>query len=157
MPDNDNQLEPLLKKLLKADEKQLYEILGIREKAIESDPDKRNLIDPQVTYDEAQMGTKEEVLELGQNIFERWALETYKLACGSEDTDLEERKKLVTASGVSEVAIASAITGLLITELAVPAALAPVIAAIVVRRFFRPAYEEFCKVWEKKLPKATNE
>ena len=98
------------------------------------------------------MGAKEEVLELGKNIFDRWAVEAYKLACGSEDEDLEDRKQLITATGVSEVAIASAIAGLLISQLAVPAALAPVIAAIAVKRFFRPAYGEFCKIWKKNLP-----
>ena len=157
MSDIASQAEPLVTKLLKADETQLYETLGIREKAIESDPDKRNLLDPQVSYDRVQMGVKEDVLELGRNIFDRWAFETYQLACGSEDADLEDRKKLVTASGVSEVAIASTIASLVITELAIPPALAPVIAAIAVKRFFRPAYEEFCRVWKKKLPQPTNE
>lgn len=157
MSDFTVQSELLIKKLLKSDETQLYETLGIREKAIELNPEKGNSIDPQVTYNQAQMGAKEDVLELGRNIFDRWALETYKLACGAEDSDLEDRKSLVTASGVSEVAIASAITGLLITQLAVPAALAPVIAAIAVKRFFRPAYEEFCQVWKKRLPLASDE
>lgn len=151
MSEISEQAEPLVKKLLKADENQLYEILGIRERATELEPQKRNELDPQITYDQAQMGVKEDVVELGQNIFERWAVETYKLACGSDNSDLEDRKKLVTASGISEVAIASAIAGLLITELAVPAALAPVIAAIAVKRFFRPTYEEFCQFWKKKL------
>ena len=149
--------QPLLNDLLKAEETQLYEILGIRENAIVADPNKRSLLDPEVTYDQAQMGVKEDVLELGKSIFERWAFEAYKLACGSEDADLEDRKKLITSSGVSEVAIASTITGLLITELAVPAAIAPVIAAIAVKRFFRPAYEEFCRVWKKKLPEQPEE
>lgn len=157
MSDLTDSTESIVTKLLKADETQLYEILGIRENTIESAPEKRNLLDPPVTYDSAQMGAKEDVLELGKNIFDRWAFETYKLACGSEETDLEDRKKLVTASGVSEVAIASTITGLLITELAVPAALAPVIAAIAVKRFFRPAYEEFCQVWKKKPPQTTQD
>ena len=152
MSDIISQVEPLVEKLLKADETQLYENLGIREKATESDPNQCNLLDPPVTYDQAQMGAKEEVLELGKNIFDRWVLESYKLACGSEGTDLADREKLITASGVSEVAVASTIAGLLITELAVPPALAPVIAAIAVKRFFRPVYEDFCRIWKKKLP-----
>lgn len=152
MSDLANQAEPIVKKLLKADENQLYEQLGIRDQAIQADPDKSGSLDPQVTYKGAQLGTKEDVLELGKNIFDRWAVESYKLACGSEDEDLEDRKKLITASGVSEVAFASALAGLLISQLAVPAALAPVIAAIVVKRFFRPAYGECCRVWKNNLP-----
>jgi|LakMenEpi03Aug12_release.lakeMendotaPanAssembly.Ray.scaffolds.fasta_scaffold503109_2 hypothetical protein len=152
MSDLANQAEPIVKKLLKADENQLYEQLGIRDQAIQADPEKSGSLDPQVTYNQAQMGAKEDVLELGKNIFDRWAVEAYKLACGSEDKDLEDREKLITATGVSEVAIASAIAGLLISQLAVPAAIAPVIAAIAVKRFFRPAYGEFCKIWKKDLP-----
>jgi hypothetical protein len=157
MSDLANQAEPIVKKLLKADENQLYEKLGIRDQAIQADPDKSGSLDPQVTYNQAQMGAKEDVLELGKNIFDRWAVEAYKLACGSEDEDLEDRKKLITATGVSEVAIASALASLLITQLAVPAALAPVIAAIAVKRFFRPAYGEFCRIWKKNLPQISDE
>jgi len=126
--------------------------VGILDQAIQAEPEKASSLEPQVIYSQAQMGAKEEVLELGKNIFDRWAVEAYKLACGSEDEDLEDRKQLITATGVSEVAIASAIAGLLISQLAVPAALAPVIAAIAVKRFFRPAYGEFCKIWKKNLP-----
>lgn len=150
------QTEPIVKRLLKAEEEQLYEKLGILKKAIKADPKTKDLLDPPVTYNEAKMGRKEEILELGKNIFNRWAVETYKLTCGSEDADLEDRKKLITTTGVSEVAIASGITSLLITELTVPAALAPVIAAIAVKRFFRPAYEEFCSIWKKNLSEISN-
>mgnify|MGYP003476627598 FL=1 len=149
MSDLANQAEPIVKKLLKAEESQLYELLGIRDQAIQAEPEKSASLDPQVTYNQAQMGAKEDVLELGKNIFDHWAVEAYKLACGSEDEDLEDREQLITATGVSEVAIAAAIAGLLISQLAVPAALAPVIAAIAVKRFFRPA---FCKIWKKNLP-----
>lgn len=157
MSDLVNQTEPVVKKLLKADERQLYEQLGIREQAIQTDPEKSNFLDPQVIYNPALMGGKEDVLELGKNIFNGWAVEAYKLTCGSEDEDLEDRKKLITATGVSEVAIASALASLLIAQLAVPAAIAPVIAAIAVKRFFRPAYGEFCKVWKKNLPQISTE
>ena len=152
MSDLANQAEPIVKKLLKAEESQLYEQLGILDQAIQAEPEKASSLEPQVIYSQAQMGAKEDVLELGKNIFDRWAVEAYKLACGSEDKDLEDREKLITATGVSEVAIASAIAGLLISQLAVPAAIAPVIAAIAVKRFFRPAYGEFCKIWKKDLP-----
>ena len=152
MSDLANQAEPIVKKLLKAEESQLYELLGIRDQAIQAEPEKSASLDPQVTYNQAQMGAKEDVLELGKNIFDHWAVGAYKLACGSEDEDLEDREQLITATGVSEVAIAAAIAGLLISQLAVPAALAPVIAAIAVKRFFRPAYGEFCKIWKKNLP-----
>lgn len=148
-----NQAEPIVKKLLKAEESQLYEELGIRKRAIQINPENSNSLDPQVVYDQSsQMGAKDDVLELGRNIFNRWAEEAYKLACGSEDEDIKDREKLITATGVSEVAIASTIASLLIAELAVPAALAPVIAAIAVRRFFRPVYGEFCQLWKKNLP-----
>ena len=143
------QAESAAKKLLKADENQLYEQLGMRTKAIEEEPAKAGTFDPQVVYNQAEMGIKEDVRELGQRIFRRWNVEAYKLVCGSEEKDRKDREELTKAFGISDVAVAASLSALLVTNFGVAPAIAAVVAALVVKRFFRPAHEEFCQVWRK--------
>ena len=146
------QAEPAVKKLLKADEDQLYETLGIRAKAMEEDPAIASSFEPQVTYDQARMGLKEDVLEFGQRLFNRWNAEAHKLMCGSGPEDQNDRQDLLDAFGADETAVAAVLAGLLVTQLGLAPAIAGVLAALLVKRFFRPAYEEFCRVWERNLP-----
>jgi hypothetical protein len=143
------QAESAVKTLLKADENQLYEQLGLRAKAIEQDPSKAGSFDPSVVYDQAEMGLKEDILELGQRLFRRWNAEAYQLVCGSDAKDTKDRKNLTKAIGVSDVAVAAVLSGMLVTNFGLAPAIAAVVAALVVKRFCRPAYEEFCQVWKK--------
>jgi hypothetical protein len=155
MADLTKQAEPAVKKLLKSDEEQLYEKLGIRAKAIAQDPTKGSLFEPQVTYDMAQMGLKEDVMEFGQRLFNRLNVEGYKLICGSETEDQKDRKDLMKAFSTNdEVTVATALSVLLVTNLGLAPAIAAVVAALLVKRFFRPAYEEFCQTWKKNLSAA---
>jgi hypothetical protein len=143
------QAEPAAKALLKADELQLYEQLGIRSKAIAVDPSKAGSFDPHLLYDQAEMGLKEDVRELGERIFRRWNAEAFQLVCGSKSKDAKDREELAKAFGVSDVAVAAVVSALLVTNFGVAPAIAAVLAALVVKRFFRPAYEECCEVWRK--------
>jgi hypothetical protein len=156
MSDLTAQLKPLIETIWDSPESQLYEELGIRSLDIKKYPEKSSSLDPEVTFDSPMQGDLDYVLELGKKIFDQWAVEAYDLACGSDSEDKEDRKQLLDAAGVGEVAFASAMAGLLITQLAVPAALAPVIAAIIAKRFFKPAadkvFGEFCNYWKKNLP-----
>lgn len=152
MSDINRQAEPAIKKLLQAEENQLYEELGIRAKAIALDLTKSSSFEPQVIYDQAQMGLKGDVLEFGQRLFSRWKVEAYKLICGSDPQDKIDRKDLANAFKVNEVYAAAALSALLVTHLGLAPALAAVIAALAIKRFFRPAHEEFCQVWKKNLP-----
>jgi hypothetical protein len=154
MSDSDlaKQAEPAIEKLLKADENQLYEQLGIRAKAIAEDPTKGSSFEPQVTYVQAQMGLKEDVQEFGQRLFRRWNVEAHKLICGPDPEDQKDREDLVNAFGISDVAVAATLSALLVTHLGLAPAIAAVVAALAIKRFFRPAYEEFCQVWKKNLP-----
>ena len=152
MPDLTKEAEPIVTRLLKAEETQLYEQLGIREISIEKDPAKANSFDPQVSYDQAQMGIKEDVQELGKRIFNRWQVEAYRLICRSNAEDQKDREELLNAFGISDVAVASTLSAVLVTNLGISAAIAAVVATLIIKRFFRPAQEEFCRVWQKNLP-----
>lgn len=152
MSDLAKQAKPSVEKLLKADENQLYEQLGIRAKAVAEDPTKGSSFEPRVTYDQATMGLKEDVKEFGQRLFRRWNLEAHKLICGSDPEDQKDREGLANAFGINDVAVGAALSALLVTHLGLVPALAAVVAALAIKRFFRPAYEEFCRVWKKNLP-----
>ncbi len=68
--------------------------------------------------------------------------------CGEDD---EDRADLLAAMRVSDAAVAAVLAGLIVTNLGAAPAVASVIAAIVVKRFFRPAYQEFCESWKETL------
>lgn len=138
-------------KLLKAEVNQLYEQLGIRAKAIAVDINKSSSFEPQVTYNEAKMGFKEDVLIFGKRLYRRWNMEAYKLICGSDVEDQNDRKELVDSFDIGETAIAATLTTLLVTHLGIAPALASVIAVLTVKRFFNPAYEEFCRIWKDNI------
>jgi hypothetical protein len=145
----DDLAQPAVQKLLRADEDQLYEQLGLRLKALTIDPATAGSFDPAVAYDAAQMGVKEDILALGKRIFERWNREAYLLLCGTGADEKQDRARVLQSFGLGEVAVAATLAGLLVTYLGLAPALAGVIAAIVCKRFFRPAYEEFCGAWAK--------
>ncbi len=153
MPELTKQAQPAVKKLLKSDEEQLYETLGMRIKAIAEDPSKGGSFEPQVTYRAAQMGLKEDIQELGRKLFNRWNVEAYKLVCGSESEDGKDREELLKAFGAKDDAvIAASLSALLVTSLGIAPAIAGVIAVLLLKRFLHPAHEEFCQVWKESLP-----
>lgn len=81
--------------------------------------------------------------------FRRWHKEVFRLVCGGDAENEKDREELKKAFGVSDVAVAASLSALLITSLNIAPAIAVVVAALVVKRFFRPAQEEFCATWKK--------
>jgi hypothetical protein len=138
-------------KLLGADESQLYETLGIREKAIEKSPELANRYDIDVDYDATEMGPKEFLRDLGVNILRRWNKEAYKLICGGGSADEKDRNDLVRLVASGSVDAGGVLAGILVASLGIAPAIAAVIAVIVLKRFVKPAGEEFCKLWAKNL------
>ena len=143
------QARPAVDNLLEADENQLYEQLGIRARALGRAPQLAGEFAPAVAFDSATMGPLETVRDFGKRIFERLQREAHDLMCGDDDAD---RSDLLDAIGVGETAVAAVLAGLIVTHLGVAPAIAAVVAALIIKRFFRPAYEEFCAVWKEKLP-----
>jgi hypothetical protein len=146
------QAQAAAEKLLKADESQLYEILGMRAKAIAADPATAGSFDPTVAYDESLMGIRQDVIEFGQRLFRRWSVEAYGIICGEGADDQSDRKELAEAFGLGDAVVAGAITTALVSGLGLAPAVAAVIAALLVKRFFRPGCQEFCAAWKKHLP-----
>lgn len=142
------QVELAVERLLQSDEGQLYEQIGIRSKAIQRDPSISGSFEPLVTYDQAKMGLKEDVLELGKRVFGIWNAQAYQVFCGSGFEDAKDREALKASLGMGDVAAAASLASLLVA-LGISPAIAPVVAALVIKRFFRPAYQEFCAMWGK--------
>jgi hypothetical protein len=145
--------EQALGRLLQSTEDQLYEQLGIRAKAIAANPALAGTFEPNVTYDGAAMGPLDDVREYGRRLVRRWNREAYGLVCGSDSDDAKDRKTLLDAFGGGEVAVASALSALFVAHLGLAPALAAILAALTLKHFFRPAYDEFCGLWLEKHPK----
>ncbi|MFX4263766.1 hypothetical protein ACOBQJ_16390 [Pelotomaculum propionicicum] len=144
---------PVIEKLLKYDEEELYEMLGMTARAMAADPAIAGMFDPIVSYNEPEMEFVENAREFGRRLFKRWNVETYKFICGDDIDDMIDRRELTEAFSVNDKAVAAALSSLLITHVGLAPALAVVIASLVIKRFSRPGHEEFCKVWKRNLRK----
>lgn len=146
------QLTPILEKLLDADDLTLIEKLGMRSKAVQIGTPDVALYDPVLIHDAGVMGPLDDLRELGRRLLARWSRELFKVMCGDAQVDQKDRESLLKSIGLGDIAVASAITAVLISSFAVAPAVATVIAALVVKRIVGPAGEEACKVWAEKLP-----
>lgn len=145
------QAEAAIEKLLAASEGDLYETLGIRARALASSPELAGSFDPQVTYSVHEMGALDDVRAFGRRLFARWSKEAHKLVCGTDPEDAGDRKKLEEALGMGNVTFAGLLATLLTAHFGLAPALAAVVAAIVLRVFFRPTLEEICASWHASL------
>ena len=149
------QAEPAVAKWLQddVDEETLYEELGIRAKAIQENPGLSSSFDPAATYDQSTMGILDDVRNYGKRLFRRWSAEGYKLICGDDPEDEEDRKELADAFGLGGNKAASVMAAMLVAQLGLAPAIATVIAAILIKRFvLNPVYEQFCATWKVHLP-----
>ena len=145
-------LEPAVDELLLENEDELFEQLGRRVQAIEGPSALGDQFDSEVSFDPS--GAGEALRQLGARIYQRWEREAFGLVCGTGSGDEGDRKELSEAFGVGGTAVAAMITAGLASTFGLAPAIAAVIAAIVVKRFLRPAYEEFCVVWGERLAQA---
>lgn len=142
--------ESAAKKLLEADKENLYEEIAIRTKTMLKDPTTAGSF-AKIQLDEREMkGMKEALQDLGKRIFQRWNVEAHNLFCGTDPNTKKNKAELKKAFGISgdaQVAVVASMTTLLVMNFSIAPAIAAAIAALIVKLFFRPAYEEFCKFW----------
>jgi hypothetical protein len=141
-----------LEKLLQSDPDQLFTELGLRHEAIKLDPSQAGLYQTTATYDAAMMGPLDFLKEWGQNFFDRFSKDVYGLVCGIDKENSDERKKLLQAFGLGDAAFGAALTAVLMSWFGWAPAIAAVVAALVVKLFFKNAYASMCEVWKKRLP-----
>ena len=156
MPSIETRATPALEKLLQSDSDQLYAELGLRLKAFEADPTNAGSFDSSATFDAPFAGPFDALREFGQVFFERFSLDAYGLVCGSDTKNASERKKLLDALNLGETAFAATLVGALIGTFGMAPVLASVVAALIVRLFFRNAQGAMCAVWKKSLPQESD-
>jgi hypothetical protein len=154
MPELDELALPAAKQLLQSDEDQLYEELGIRQKAILRDPGLAGSFSPEASYNAVLMGPMDDLRNFGKLFFSRLNRDCYDLICGGQQADAKEREKVAKAFGLGKTEVAAAIAGVIVAHFAIAPAIAAVVAALVVKLFFRNAQEAMCQVWKQKLPQS---
>jgi len=140
--------------LLQSDEDQLYEELGMRVQAMKRDLAVSASFAPDVTYDAEAMGPLDDLRDFGRIFFNRLNTQAWHLACGTDAEDTEERKELMEAFGVGKEAVAATLAAVLVAQLGLVPAVAAVVAALIIKLFFRNVYGAMCDIWKKKLPEA---
>jgi hypothetical protein len=143
-----------IKLLMQSNEDQLLEQLGLRTAVVTRRLEQSSELFPKiVASDVTSMGIKDDLKLLGRQILKRWERSAYDIVCGGMPEDDKARLELTKALGLGEAAAIGALSTALIGVGLMPA-LAPVLAAILVKKFFRPAYGTFCDFWKSKLPPA---
>lgn len=90
---------------------------------------------------------------LGREVFDEWSAITWRLVCGQEKADSQDRQEILRAFKLADRAsIAAAITAALVA-MGVAYAIAPLIAWVALKFFLQPGYEATCKVWARHLEK----
>ncbi|MCL3882683.1 GDSL-type esterase/lipase family protein [Marivita sp. GX14005] len=86
--------------------------------------------------------------QLGQRILARAHRELHRLLCGDDEADKADRQSLRDAFNIGQGATAAALAGLLAGgPLGLSAFVAAPVAALILRRFLAPSWEETCKAW----------
>lgn len=142
---------PAIKDLLQADDRQLYEILGIRIKGVALDPHKAGNFSPEISHAAESMGALDDIREFGTIFFSRLNRQCYELVCGEDDANSKERQRIASAFGIGETEVGAAIAAAAVTQLGLAPAIAVVVAALIVKLFFRNAHTAMCQVWKKKV------
>jgi hypothetical protein len=86
--------------------------------------------------------------DLGHRVFKQWEKSAYDIACGHNPDDTRTRILLRDALHVSDLALATALTSALVA-LGLTSTLATIVAALIVKKFFAPAFGEFCRCWRE--------
>jgi len=128
------------------DDVALEVLVGMRAKAIETDPSLKDNVSFEPKYAAATMGALDDVKALGRRILNRWNKELFGVVCGNAGGDQKDRRAVLDSLNVSEAAVIAAVAGALLS-LGVAAALAAAIAPLLVRRFIWPAKDELCAAW----------
>jgi hypothetical protein len=143
--------DAVIQNLLGLDEGQLLAQLGMRAYAASGDLSQSAHFAPDLRgVAPEHMGAQEELKKLGKRILKRWNQSAYQLVCGNDPDDEKTRSEVRSALGIGKAAAIGVITSSLVGIGLMPA-LAPVVATILVTKFFDPAYAEFCVYWKENL------
>ena len=89
--------------------------------------------------------------EFGRNYFKSVERQLHEFVCGVGGESEDYRHRLLDAFNIGKDAIVGILAAAIASWLGVAPAIAAIIAAIVIKIFFRPLYEEFCQAWGQGL------
>jgi len=135
--------------LLAADEVTLLAEIGRRSTVLEHSPDAASGLTLELPTGGIE-GLQPPFMQLGARIFNRLHRELYQLLCSNGGNASAERDKLRSALKLEQAAMIGGITTVLM-GLSVPALVAPLVAAMIVKSGIEPIWQETCKLWEEKL------
>ncbi|MCQ0988809.1 GDSL-type esterase/lipase family protein [Jiella marina] len=97
-------------------------------------------------------GASDALYLLGRRVLARMHREVYRLLCGNDRVDQDDRTALRHAFGLGQGALAASLAGLLAgSGFGLPAAAATIVASILVRRFAQSGWAEICLAWGEQL------
>ncbi|GEM_PF-1530503 len=142
-------------RLLEQETDQLYVELGLVAKSLAEAPTRAGYADLAVRLTAVpafgDRGAGDMMADFGRGLFKRIELAAYELVCASDDVSVEEREELLEAFGGGTAAVVGALATILVSYLGLSVAVAALVAAILVKLFVKPAYEEFCKAWTESM------
>ena len=152
MVDLEERAKPAIERLLQSEPDQLFTELGLRESAIRQDPTQAGLFETTATYNPAFAGPLDALRDFGESFFNRVNKDVYDLVCATDEENQSVRQKLLDAIGGGSTTFAAALAAVLVSWFGWAPAIAAVVAALVVKLFFKNAHEAMCEVWKKSLP-----
>jgi hypothetical protein len=152
MSEFENLATPAIQKLEQSEPDQLYAELGFRLKAILNEPAEAGKFEMTATYDAEFAGPLDVLREIGQRFFARVSRDAYALVCGADQQNADERKKVLEAFDLGGTAVAAALVAAFVGTFGWAPAVATVVAALIMRLFFKNAYIATCEVWKNNLP-----
>lgn len=148
MPANQNSLTAMTEDYLAfTDDNALFVEIGQRASMAPADP--AAAISATLDYPHLSFG--EDMKKLGRRIARRTARELHDVLCGADADDQQDRDKLKAAIDYSDQALAAVVAALLAGPLGLGGAIAAALAALFVKRLFKPTLEETCEFWNEKL------
>lgn len=139
-----------IESLLDYDEKAMCKEIALRAAAVRADAAVSGQLNPQVFEDPKHLGITDDLVELGGRIFRRIERELHGMLCSADGK--KDRESIVKSLG-GDAALGAALYALLTASLGLAPAVATVVAALLIKRIFKPAGEEFCDFWAKELKK----
>lgn len=143
---------PVVTDLLSQSESQLYIELAQRIEAIKRNPDISGAFEPNFTRLES-LGPIDDIEDFGRRFFERISIQAYALMCGKEVDNVADRDNILKAFLGGKEIVAGTLTTLLIINLGIAPAIAPVLSALLIKLFFNSAYEVMCEMWGEQVHK----
>src|SRR5260370_1015116 len=106
--------------------------IGLRQIALEHDPNLKDNLGWDPKYDDTMMGSLDEVRALGRRVLRVWNKALHDLVCGQEAADTQQRQAIFNALNIGESAVIGVIAGALISVSA-PAVLAAALPPLIVK------------------------